>query len=96
MTHLPFRCWCRNSVRGRAESDPYLWQKPKDLVIPELHADYCFLGKADEKTVHIMVLRDRATQMTCSMIIKEKGIGDGYVVRRVIAFSRELGYVGKK
>ena len=34
--------------------------------------------------------------MTCSMIVKEKGIGDGCVVRRVIAFIRELGYVGKK
>ena len=43
-----------------------------------------------------MVLRDRATQMTCSMVVKEKGIGDGYVVRRVIAFIRELGYDGKK
>ena len=30
------------------------------------------------------------------MIVKEKGIGDGYVVRRVIALSRELGDVGKK
>ena len=34
--------------------------------------------------------------MTCSMVVKEKGIGDGYVVRRVIAFIRELGYDGKK
>ena len=34
--------------------------------------------------------------MTCSMTVKEKGIGDGYVVRRVIAFIRELGYDGKK
>ena len=33
--------------------------------------------------------------MTCSMTVKEKGIGDG-VVRRVIAFIRELGYDGKK
>ena len=96
MTHLPFRSWCRHCVRGRAEAHPHLQQKPKELVIPELHADYCFLGKVDEKTVPIMVLRDRATQMTCSMIVREKGIGDGYVVRRVIAFTRELGYDGKK
>ena len=96
MTHLPFRSWCRHCVRGRAESHPHLRQRPKELVIPELHADYCFLGKADEKTVPIMVLRDRATQMTCSMIVREKGIGDGHVVRRVIAFIRELGYDGKK
>ena len=81
MTHLPFRSWCRHCVRGRAESSPHLWQKPKELVTPELHADYCFLGKA-EKTVPIVVLRDRATQMTCSMIVRGKGIGDGYVVRR--------------
>ena len=96
MTHLPFRSWCRHCVRGRAESHPHLRQRPKELVIPELHADYCFLGKADEKTVPITVLRDRATQVTCSMIVKEKGIGDGYVVRRVIAFIRELGCDGKK
>ena len=44
MTHLPFRSWCLNCVRGRAESDPHLWQKPKDLVISELHADSSFLG----------------------------------------------------
>ena len=34
--------------------------------------------------------------MTYSMIVREKGIGDGYAVRRVIAFIRELGYQGKK
>ena len=34
--------------------------------------------------------------MTCSMVVWEKGIGDGYVARRVIAFIRELGYDGKK
>ena len=97
MTHLPFRSWCRHCVRGRAESHPHLWQRPEELVIPELHADYyCFLGKADEKTVPIVVLRDRANQMTCSMIVKEKGIGDGYVVRRVTAFICELGCDGKK
>ena len=34
--------------------------------------------------------------MTCSMIVRENGIGDGYVVRKVITFIRELGFDRKK
>ena len=34
--------------------------------------------------------------MTRSMIVTEKGIGDGYVVRTVVAFVRELGNDNKK
>ena len=54
------------------------------------------LAKRTRRTVPSWCFETEQTQMTCSMIVWENGIGDGYVVCRVIAFILELGYDGKK
>ena len=54
--------------------------------------DYCFMGKVDEKAQPILVLKDRDTRMMCSILVKEKGAADEYTTKRIIAFTKELGY----
>ena len=92
MTHLPYRSWCTHCVRGRGESHPHRRTSDDDRELPELHMDYCFMGKVDERTQPILVLRERSTRMTCSFLTKEKGTADEYVARRVLAFIKELGH----
>ena len=96
MTHLPYRSWCTHCVRGRGESHPHRRIGEEDRSIPELHMDYCFMGKADEKTQPVLVMKDRDTGMMCSMLVKEKGAADEYVIKRIIAFIKELGYESAK
>ena len=92
MTHLPYRAWCPHCVRGRGESHQHRRSPGEERTRPELSLDYCFIGKKDEKTQPIMVIRDRDTRMTCSFLVKEKGAADDYVIKRLMAFIKEVGY----
>ena len=58
--------------------------------------DYCFMGKVDEKTQPILVVKERDTGMMCSMLVGEKGAVDEHVIKRIIAFIEELGYESAK
>ena len=95
-THLPYRSWCTHCVRGRGESHPHCRSAGEDREIPELHMDYCFMGKVDEATQPILVMRCRDTRMTCSFMVREKGATGDYVIKRALAFIKELGYEATK
>ena len=64
--------------------------------MPELHIDYCFMGKRTEETQPILVARDRDTRMTLSFLVREKGASDPYVVKRLVAFIKEIGQEGQR
>ena len=49
MTHLPYRSWCTHCVRGRGEAHPHHKSGNEERDVPELHLDYCFMGKVDEE-----------------------------------------------
>ena len=64
---------------------------------PELHMDYCNMGKIDEKAQPILVVKERDTRLMCSMLVGEKGAVDEQVIKRIMAFIEELGLrVGEK
>ena len=96
MTHLPYRSWCTHCVRGRGGAHPHRKAEAEDRSIPELHMDYCFMGKVDEKAQPILVIKDRDTRMMCSFLVKEKGAADEFVIKRIVAFIKELGYESTK
>ena len=96
LTHLPFRSWCAHCVRGCGQTHPHHRVVRDSDAVPELHIDYCFMGKKDEKAQPILVARDRDTKMTLSFLVKEKGAMDMYVVKRILAFIKELGHEGSK
>ena len=58
--------------------------------------DYCFMSKADEKAQPILVVKERDTRMMCSMLEGEKGAVDEHVIKRIIAFIKEVGYESTK
>ena len=96
LTHLPYRSWCVHCVRGRGEATPHRRAERDEGAVPEVHMDYCFLGKADEEAQPILVVRERDTRMMLSFLVREKGAADTYTVNRVLAFLKEIGHVGNK
>ena len=80
----------------RGEAHPHHKSGDEERDVPELHMDYCFMGKVDEKAQPILVVKERDTRMMCSMLVGEKGAVDGHVIKRIIAFIKELGYKSAK
>ena len=56
----------------------------------------CSMGKVDEKAQPILVIKERDTRMMYSMLVGEKGAADEHVIKRIIAFIKELGYESAK
>ena len=54
------------------------------------------MGGRSEDAQPIMVARDRDTRMTLSFLVREKGAADPYVVRRLMAFIKEVGHEGQR
>ena len=79
LTHLPYRSWGRHCVRGCGQAEPHRVGKRDADAIPELHVDYCFMGKRTEDTQPILVARDRETRAS-----------DPYVIRRLMTFIKEI------
>ena len=47
-------------------------QKSGDDV-PELHTDYCFMGKVDAKAQPILIVKEWDTRIMCNMLMRERG-----------------------
>lgn len=56
--------------------------------------DYCFLGTEGSHTETVLVVRERPHRMTMSTVVPMKGASLEWVVRRVLAFIKELGLEG--
>ena len=96
LTHLPFRSWCRHCVRGCGQSEPHRRSERDQHAVPEIHMDYCFMGRRQDEVQPILVVRERDTRLTLSFLVREKGASDPYVIRRVLAFIREVGLEGER
>ena len=96
LTHLPFRSWCLHCLRGKGEANPHHQAERDDGAIPEVHMDYCFLGGKEETAQPVLVARDRDCKPLLSFLVKQKGAAYEYVVKRAIAFLKELGHVNNK
>ena len=91
ITHLPYRSWCIHCVRGRGEQAGHLRQEERpENAIPEVHMDYCFMGRKSDDVQPILVARDRDTRMIVSFLVQKKGAVDDYVIRRLLQFFREF------
>ena len=96
VAHLPCRSWCTHCVHGRGEAHPHHESGDEERDVPELHMDYCFMGKVDEKAQPILVVKERDKRMMCSMLVGEEGGVDEHVVKRITAFIEELGHESAK
>ena len=59
ITHLPYRSWCIHCVRGRGEQAGHRRQEARpENAFPEVHMDYCFMGRKSDDAQPILVARD--------------------------------------
>ena len=94
MTHLPYRSWCTHCVRGCGEAHPH--HKSGDEERQRCTWTIALWARFDEKAQPILVVKERDTRMMCSMLVGEKGAVDEHVIKRIIAFIKELGYESAK
>ena len=98
--HLPYRSWCDHCVRGKAKERGHFRadrEEEEDLStkLPMVCMDYCFYSKGEtdaERGPAILVVRDRGTKATCGHMVREKGIGDGWIVDRVVEDIENMGH----
>lgn len=48
VTHFPYRTWCEHCIKGKAKSNPHMYESGRVDGIPVIGLDYCFLSKNDE------------------------------------------------
>jgi hypothetical protein len=90
-THLPYRNWCRHCVSGRGREMAHK-KSSGTHELPELHFDFCFLGREGEphQTLSVLVVREGLTKMTMSSAVPSKSTGT-FIAKRVVSFMREIG-----
>ena len=91
LTHLPFRSWCPQCVKGRGRAADHVAQAREDGMM-EIHSDYCFLTTADSQEKYtLLVAREKSTRMTMATLVPMKGSSSEFPVKRLLAFVKELG-----
>ena len=86
MTHLPFRCWCRQCITGRGREEDCRKSMEEERQVPEVHLDYMFMGDEKEgKTLAFLVARDRKTRAVLSTGVPRKTTGE-WICRRLMAW----------
>ena len=92
-THMPFRSWCSECVRGRKKNPAHYKQKQLESgIVPSVHLDYCFLRDGDEELLTVVVVRDKITGTTFAGAVQRKGASDEDAVEQTAAFVRRLGH----
>ena len=73
LTHLPYRSWCCQCIRGRGKALEHRRQN-REHQVPEVHLDYCFMGTAkDRKTKCILVAKEANTRYVLSTAVPMDG-----------------------
>ena len=95
VTHLPFRNWCRDCVRGRGIEMSHKKADPKrEREVPEFHMDFAFPGEESvgetADNLIVLVVRERLTKMLLSSVVPSKSTGE-FIAKRVAAFMAETG-----
>ena len=94
-THLPYRSWCEECVRGRANNPPHRRRAPgaeEEHRLPEVHLDYAFLRRADSEVLaKLVVLKALPSRAMQAWVVPCKGLGDQASAERVLRGIRAMG-----
>lgn len=79
-THIPYRAWCQQCVRGRGRCKPHFRRtdpQPEN-AIPKITMDYFFLGSEDTAAEDnpMFVLADEENGHRYARMVESKGLGD--------------------
>jgi len=95
-THLPFRNWCAECVKGRAPNPAHKRVERESDAIPEIGMDYAFVSKKDDKKqLTILVTKDRDTRVIMANVVLQKGAGLEETVTQAVENIERLGNKGR-
>lgn len=95
LTHLPFRPWCADCVRGKAPDDPHrrIARQP-EAGPPKVSVDYGFVtaddGGDDQQRV-ILVVKVSGSKVIMARCVRGKGRADPHAVSWLVEQLRRLG-----
>ena len=91
-THLPFRSWCGECVRGRAPNPDHRRVEEKSDEVPEVGMDHAFVSRQeDKKQLTILVMKDRDTRTIMANVVQSKGAGLDETVDQAVKNIDRLG-----
>ena len=95
-THVPYRPWCPVCVEAKGIEDPHFKADPsREHDIAEIAMDYKSFGQStpgEEDKGTAIILKDRDTKTIYGHLVEEKGVGDGWVVKKLVEDVDSLGY----
>ena len=87
-THVPFRPWCPVCVEAKGIEDPHhCAQHGREHEIPLVAIDYKSFGQSGEHEHYkgtALIVKDRDTTTIHGHIVNEKGVGDGWIVSKLM------------
>ena len=94
-TRLPFRSWCAECVKGRADNPPHRsvpGVEEEGRRLPEFHFDYAFLRReVSDKLLTLAVMKARPTRAVRAWAVPRKGVTDADTVERLYKGVCETG-----
>ena len=94
LTHLPFRPWCPDCVRGRAPDNPHVSGQggEEEQTVPKVSVDYAFMSLDDDEEVRtILTMKARPSKIVAAKCVKGKGRADPSAVPWLVEQLRRLG-----
>lgn len=89
-THIPYHNWCAFCVTGKGKAACHRKRERKDGM-PEIHMDYSFLSTEGSPLATVLVAKEMQTKMMLSTVVPMKGGSVEWLIRRALAFLREVG-----
>ena len=95
-THVPARPWCPVCVEAKGIEDPhYKAGKDREYEMPLISIDYKSFGQSapgEGEKGTALIIKDRDTKVIYAHLVEEKGVGDEWIVKRLIDDIESLGY----
>ena len=91
INHLPYRNWCPHCVSCRRSNAAHPSKSSAERTLPLFVSDYCFVRKADESLVTVLVGKLYPSRSAFASVCDAKGPDDS-VTDRLAAFFRETGH----
>lgn len=95
VSHLPYRTWCQDCIRGKGLTQGHRRQSmeedEKGKKRPLIAMDYFYLGQNEEQSLPILAIVEEQTGRTFCICLPEKGVGHQY---NVAATARALKVAG--
>ena len=95
-THLPFRIWCPECVKGRRDNPAHQRVPAEVREIPEVGMDYCYLRRAEsDEKITILLQKDRDSKAIRAQVVESKGVACEEAVEAALPGIREFRHHGQ-